>query len=266
MSKRAYGTGSLAVKHGAWYGRWWTLDGRRLQRRMGEVRSSGSSGELTRREAESELRRMILAEEARPMPVAAGRHTVDDAALALIEHKRIHGMSKSYLQTLSGAHRHHFGPVSGRMPLRRVHRRDVEALSARLLERGLAPRTVANTLKAPARCLRARDRSRVDRRQPGAARGAAKARAEFSAVLHVTLDRAADYMSQATQYASDGHRRLSILVILRMTPKDAPSGVLANTVGWLEPALHGLTDPAYPPRVAVVIVNGNLTAPSAWSR
>lgn len=147
MSKRAYGTGSLSVKHGAWYGRWWTLDGRRLQRRVGEVRSSGSSGGLTRREAESQLRRMILDEEAKPVPVAAGRHTVDDAALALIEHKRVHGVSTSYLQTLSGAHRHHFGPVLGRMPLRKVHRRDVEAMSARLLERGLAPKTVANTLK-----------------------------------------------------------------------------------------------------------------------
>jgi hypothetical protein len=80
-----------------------------------------------------------------------------------------------------------------------------------------------------------------------------------------TLERAADYMSQATQYASAGQRQLSILVILDMTLKQAPPGVLANTIGWLEPALHGLDDPAYPSRVAVVIVNGNLPIPSAWS-
>ncbi|MBA2638055.1 MAG: tyrosine-type recombinase/integrase [Solirubrobacterales bacterium] len=33
------------------------------------------------------------------------------------------------------------------MPLRKVHRRDVEAMSAKLLKSGLAPKTVANTLK-----------------------------------------------------------------------------------------------------------------------
>lgn len=80
-----------------------------------------------------------------------------------------------------------------------------------------------------------------------------------------TMERAADYMAQATQYASAGQRQLSILVILDMTPKQAPPGVLANTVGWLHPALHALDDPAFPSRVAVVIVNGNLPRPSAWS-
>ena len=33
------------------------------------------------------------------------------------------------------------------MALRKVHRRDVEAMSARLLARGLSPKTVSNTLK-----------------------------------------------------------------------------------------------------------------------
>jgi len=80
-----------------------------------------------------------------------------------------------------------------------------------------------------------------------------------------TLERAGDYLSQATQYASAGQRQLSLLVILDMTPKLAPPGVLANTIGWLDPALHGLDDPAFPSRVAVVIVNGNLPVPSAWS-
>ena len=80
-----------------------------------------------------------------------------------------------------------------------------------------------------------------------------------------TLERAADYMAQATQYASTGQRQLSILVVLDMTPKEAPPGALANTIGWIEPALHGLNDSAFPSRVAVVIINGNLPVPSAWS-
>jgi hypothetical protein len=81
-----------------------------------------------------------------------------------------------------------------------------------------------------------------------------------------TLEGAIAYLAQTTQYASGGQRQLSIMVILDMTPKETPPGVLANTVGWLIPRLHGLDDPAYPSRVGVVIVNGNLPLPSEWSR
>lgn len=81
-----------------------------------------------------------------------------------------------------------------------------------------------------------------------------------------TIDRAGDYLRQPTQYASADQRQLSILVILDMTPKEAPPGVLANSIEWLEPRLHGLDDPAYPSKVAVVILKGNLPRPSDWSR
>ncbi|WP_205698913.1 tyrosine-type recombinase/integrase [Conexibacter sp. SYSU D00693] len=146
--KRAYGTGSLFTKHGAWYGRWRLPDGRRVSRRIGPVRPPGTAEGLTRREAEAQLRKMVLAEEQRPSPPpAAARQTVNDAALALIEFKRVQGVSKSNLGTLSTARRLHFGPELGTMPLRKVHRRDVEAMSAALLGRGLSPKTVANTLK-----------------------------------------------------------------------------------------------------------------------
>jgi hypothetical protein len=80
-----------------------------------------------------------------------------------------------------------------------------------------------------------------------------------------TLERAKDFLGQPVQYASADHRQLAILAILDMTPKAAPPGVLANTAGWLEPRLHGLDDPAYPSRVAVIIINANLPRPSDWS-
>ena len=166
-TKRAYGTGSLMQKHGAWYGRWRPPDGRRLSRRIGPIRKPGTDSGLTRREAEAQLRKIMLAEEVRPTPKAAARRTVDDAASALIEHKRVQGVSRSYLQTLSAAQRHHFGPEIGGMVLRKVHRRDVEAMSARLLSRGLAPKTVANTLKILHGVFERRDRPGVNQRQPG---------------------------------------------------------------------------------------------------
>lgn len=40
---------------------------------------------------------------------------------------------------------------------------------------------------------------------------------------------------------------------------------MGNYIGLMEPALHGLTDPNFPSRVAVVIVNGNLPLPSDWA-
>jgi len=82
----------------------------------------------------------------------------------------------------------------------------------------------------------------------------------------VTLEDASRYLAQATQYASAGQRQLSILAILDMTPMTAAPGVLANTMGWLEPELHGLDDPAFPSRVAVIIIKANLPRPSDWSR
>lgn len=81
-----------------------------------------------------------------------------------------------------------------------------------------------------------------------------------------TIDTATKYLAQPTQYASGGQRQLSILVVLDMSPKEEPPGVLANLVGIIEPKLHGLDDPAYPSRVAVVIINGGLPLPSDWSR
>lgn len=51
-----------------------------------------------------------------------------------------------------------------------------------------------------------------------------------------------------------------------MTQMTGAPGVLANTMGWLEPELHGLDDPAFPSRVAVIIIKANLPRPSDWSR
>lgn len=147
-TKRPYGTGSLFKKHGAWYGRWHLPDGRRVSRRLGPIRTPGSDEGLTHREAEAQLRKLMLAEEQRPaLKPAAGRHTVNDAAEALRRKKAVQGVSRSYLATIESAQRRHFGPTLGRMTLRKVHRRDVEAMSEQLLADGLAPKTVANTLK-----------------------------------------------------------------------------------------------------------------------
>ncbi|MGH2714749.1 MAG: hypothetical protein ACRDM7_12845 [Thermoleophilaceae bacterium] len=80
-----------------------------------------------------------------------------------------------------------------------------------------------------------------------------------------TLENAHRYLGQPTQYAASSGAQLTILCILDMTAKQSPVGVVGNYIGLIEPALHGLTDPAYPSRVAVVIINGNLPLPSDWA-
>ena len=55
--KRPYGSGEIYVKSGAWYGRWRTPNGRRLNRKLGPVRSRGESDGLTRVQAELAFRR-----------------------------------------------------------------------------------------------------------------------------------------------------------------------------------------------------------------
>lgn len=79
-----------------------------------------------------------------------------------------------------------------------------------------------------------------------------------------TVTGAVRYLGQPTTYASAGGRQLSILCILDLTTREEPSAVLANYVGWLDPSAHGLEDPAFPSRVGVVIVPGNLPLPSDW--
>ena len=64
MAKRGYGTGQLYLKHGAYHGRWRTLDGRKLNRKIGDAKLDGAPG-LTRAEAERQFRKLQEAEERR---------------------------------------------------------------------------------------------------------------------------------------------------------------------------------------------------------
>ena len=86
MAKRSYGTGQLYEKSGAYYGRWRTGTGRRLNRKVGRVRTPGEDDGLTRSQAEREFRRMQEAEEHAPRP-EPGAHipTVDEITSELEE-------------------------------------------------------------------------------------------------------------------------------------------------------------------------------------
>lgn len=49
MATRGYGTGQLYETHGSYYGRWWTLDGQRVNRLIGPIRPPGKGSHATGR-------------------------------------------------------------------------------------------------------------------------------------------------------------------------------------------------------------------------
>ena len=57
-SRRAYGTGTLQVVGRSWIGAWYGPDGRRVRRKVGDVRTEGRADGLTKAQAERALRRM----------------------------------------------------------------------------------------------------------------------------------------------------------------------------------------------------------------
>ena len=50
-SKRTYGSGSVVVHRGSWYGRWW-IGTRYVKRKLGAIREPGTREGLTRKQAE----------------------------------------------------------------------------------------------------------------------------------------------------------------------------------------------------------------------
>jgi integrase len=146
MAKRGYGTGQLYVKHGAYYGRWRTLDGRKLNRRIGAIRDERATTGLTRTEAERQLRRLQEAEERRPIRAGAAIRTLDDVIDSLRRRLAVEGARKSYLQNCESMQRVHISPRIGEKPVDRLTVADVETVAAAMLDAGLAPKTVRNVL------------------------------------------------------------------------------------------------------------------------
>jgi integrase len=143
---RPRGTGSVYEKHGAWYGRWRSEAGARLNRRIGPVRSEHTADGLSRADAERVFRELQAAEDGNPTPALAGRYTVDDACSALRRKLAYVGVSRSYAANCERKQRLHIGPAMGDKVLQKVTRRDVERLGEAMIAKGLSPKTVRNTL------------------------------------------------------------------------------------------------------------------------
>jgi integrase len=144
---RQHGTGRIYVKWGSYYGRWRTPDGRYVNPRLGKVRERGEQDGLSRRAAERVLRRLLDVVSVRPAPTREERpRTVDDAADTFRERLVIEGARLSYRQNCESMQRVHISPGLGRRRVDAVKTEDIERLARALLAKGLAPKTVRNTM------------------------------------------------------------------------------------------------------------------------
>jgi integrase len=147
MAKRGYGTGHLYEKHGSYYGRWRTLDGRLVNRLIGPVRPPGARTGLTRVQAERMLRQLQDQEEKAPRRrTDVSLPTVDEVADSLRQELRLKGSRPSYLEGCESMRRVHISPRLGARSVDEITTRHVDRLAAGMLENGLAPKTVRNVL------------------------------------------------------------------------------------------------------------------------
>lgn len=157
--KRQYGSGSLLVKDGVYYGKW-RVGGRQVKKRIGFKRSRGESDGLTQSQAEARLRELMAeavterqqqAVEARKR---AGRLDVRELGARYIIYARDHrGLKASTLTDYESHVRIHLAPYFAARPIREITARDIEKFDAHLRSktgtgrRGgkpLSPKTVTN--------------------------------------------------------------------------------------------------------------------------
>jgi integrase len=140
--RRPYGSGSLHEHRGAWYGTWW-VGPRQVKRKVGAKRRRGTSDGLTRRQAESQLRRMIEATRATRVDE---RLTLEQAAERYIRHlELVKGNAASTIEDYGIMLRRHFAPFFSGKGLDRISADDVVAYM-HAKRRTLAAKTVRNHL------------------------------------------------------------------------------------------------------------------------
>jgi integrase len=142
MARRAYGTGTLRVVGRSWIGSWYRPDGRRVQRKVGAVRSEGQADGLTKAQAEKVLRRMREIDAPRSAPDGE-RVTMEQAGAEFCQRLELKGRRKSHRLTVASDLRNHIGPFFAGKTLDRIRPTDVERYVA-AKRRTLAIKTIRN--------------------------------------------------------------------------------------------------------------------------
>ncbi len=145
--KRTYGSGSVIVHRGSWYGRW-RVGERYVNRKLGAIREPGSREGLTRKQAEMALRRQMT--EVRVV-VPEERMTVQEAGDRYLHHvEHVKHRKPSTVQDYRIMLNRHLVPHFGTKPLERIGPRDITSyITAKSRPKdkgGLSRKTIVNHL------------------------------------------------------------------------------------------------------------------------
>jgi integrase len=164
-ARRAYGSGSLTERNGAWYGAW-RIEGKLISRKVGPVRRRGKADGLTKAQAEGRLRELmaeVKPEDVKPDASAARRRpgdlTIRELGDRYIAHAREHrGLKEATtLKDYESIVRNHLDPFFKDTLIPRVDAALIESFARHLRakeaggRRGgkgkrLSPKSVANYL------------------------------------------------------------------------------------------------------------------------
>ena len=150
--RRANGAGSIYIKHGAYYGRWLTIEGGQTNRKLGPVRRPGTRDGLTRTQAEKQLRELMQTVQVTSDP----ERTMAFGGQALLARLEAKGSSRSHIETAESHLRVHLVPFFSDKPLDRITDTDVTRLLVRLDRLGRKPRQSATSRARSARCSSSR--------------------------------------------------------------------------------------------------------------
>lgn len=143
MSRRNYGTGSLRQVGQSWIGSWYGPDERRVKRRIGAIRSTGSRDGLTKAQAEKEFARLRENESI----IAASTHRVSmsEAGAELCKVLELRGRKKSHRLTVAADLKNHIVPFFEGKDLAKITPQEIERYIV-VKRKTLAIKTVRNHL------------------------------------------------------------------------------------------------------------------------
>src|SRR5215210_2904617 len=120
--RRTYGTGSIFVQAGAFYGQW-RVDGRQVKRKLGATREPGGDTGLTRKQAERRLRE-LMAESLPPRRTDA--LSFEAAATQYLSHlEEVMERKRTTIQDYRIILRRHLAPYFGRKAIDTIAPHDI---------------------------------------------------------------------------------------------------------------------------------------------
>jgi integrase len=139
-ARRPHGSGSIFIKAGAYYGRWW-VGQRQVARQLGPVRAPSARDGLTRPMAEAKLRQLMAEVKT---PAVAQRVTIEDAGRRYLAHLESMGRKASTLRAYRTEFEAQLVPRVGDRTCAMLDRDQVEQLIVDLARDKLAPKTIRN--------------------------------------------------------------------------------------------------------------------------